>query len=499
MTLFPITCNLSLETVLKHLNLIEEVPDTVQPFQYEVIKNDTSVYFIKIFLQRPIVQPSVLNVTLSHLNGTMIVPQNFTPTEFERNEQDQIIEIVQISLAVLIGGSIMGTIALGASSIVWALVSYQQFVGYFIYINVLYPSQVETFLLMLQVSFWDYLPNPLAFVTEPLLKDLLENNKIESPKFHPPQKFMIYEKTSFFIENGGSIIITNIMLLIFLAVILNLKSLKRFQNRIFLKYLKVYLRWNVVTRTFLENGLPLGLAICLQLRIFIFDGPYLITCAVFTVISMLYMAIMISFMLRILYKRDNDLLKKGLIKRIYGTLHEGVILKKSTSKYFHIVILFRGLLLVCLISFFEDSPLIQIIPLIFFNVGLIYYMIREVPFEDKKFDVITKIKEVFILFGEIGIMMLVTKIENETHYEVVGWFIVVMLGCAFFIESGYVIILQIVEIKQIINHYMKMWKSFFAYLKSFCSSSAESELPEITTTRKKLKLPAPQKIRISSR
>ena len=505
MNFLPTTCDLSLQTILKYLNIIEEVPDTVQPFQFAVTKDYNNTYLVKLFSQRLITQPEILNVTLLHLNGTMIVPLNnveSVESEEQVNEGDktnQIIEIIQISLAVIIGGSIIGTIALGASSTVWSLVNFQQFIGYFIYINVHYPSQVEIFLSILQISFWDYLPNPLSIITEPLLGSFLDNNKIGLQKFQPPQKFVKYEKTSFFLEIGGSIILTNIILLVLLRVILSLKSLDRFQNKIFLKTVKVYLRWNVITRTFLENGLPLALAICLQLRILTFDGSYLLCCSILTIISIFYMIIMITFMIRVLYKRENILLKKGLIKRIYGTLHEGVILKKSTSKYFHIVILFRGLLLVCLISFFEDSPILQIIPLIFFNMGLIYYMIKEVDFEDKKLNVIIKVKEVLILFGEIGVMLLIPKTESDMYNEVVGWCIVGALGSGFFMELGYIIIIQIIGFKQIINHFVQLWKSFYSYMKSFCSSNVKVKVLEIRTARKKFKLSAPRLVRISSK
>jgi len=247
MTLLPLTCDLSLQTFLEYFNLTE-VPDTVQPFQFEITKNDTSTYFIKIIFQELINQTEILNISLSHLNGTIIIPPE--PIEIdepeeqpiERDETDQDFEIPQISLGVIIGGSIIGTIALGASATIWGLVSFQQFIGYFIYINVHYPSQVEVFLSMLQISLWDILPNPLSIITEPLLGSFLENNKIGTSKFQPPQKFVKYGETSFFIENGGSIILTNIILLISLKVILSLKSLERFQNRIFLKTIKVYLR-----------------------------------------------------------------------------------------------------------------------------------------------------------------------------------------------------------------------------------------------------------------
>jgi len=88
LTLLPLTCDLSLEAFLKHLNLTEEMIKTIQPFQYEVNKNDTSVYLIKIFLSE---QPSVLNITLSHLNGTIIIED--TEPEAQEDEAEQIGQI----------------------------------------------------------------------------------------------------------------------------------------------------------------------------------------------------------------------------------------------------------------------------------------------------------------------------------------------------------------------------------------------------------------------
>ena len=133
-------------------------------------------------------------------------------------------------------------------------------------------------------------------------------------------------------------------------------------------------------------------------------------------------------------------------------------------------------------------------------MGLIYYMIKEVSFEDKKFDVITKIKEILILFGEIGIMLLVPKSENKTYYEVVGWCIVGVLGFGFFMELGYIIIIQIVGFKQIVNHFVQLWKSFYSYMKSFCSSKTIVK-PKIikTKARKNVILATPQRVRISFR
>jgi len=468
----------------KYFRILEANLNTTQPFQFEVEKNDTSTYLIKILFQSPNLDNQTLDLELAHLNGSLFVPQKVIPiqvpedheeTEIHKDNEDAIFA-VQISLDVIIGGSIIGTIALSASSTVWAVISTQQFIGYFIYVNVLYPRKVEVFLLILQTSLWDSLPNPLSSITDSLLRSFLTNQHGLSPEYQPPLRFRMYDQTSFFIENGGGLIFTNLTLLIVLMITMLLKNMQRFQNRIFLKKIKVYLRWNGINRIFLENGIPLALAIFLQIRILSFNSAYLSISSLFTIISLGYMIAMIIFISRILFKRENDLLKKDLIKRIFGTLHEGIELNHSLSKYFHIIILFRGILLVFLVVFFEDYPLLQILPLIFFQIGLIYYMIKEVPFEDKKFNTITKIKEGLILLGEIGVIFLMFKSDNKEYYEIIGWVILIPFGIGFIIELGYVIILQIVEIKAIINQFVKLWRKFEIYLKSFCPPNKKKKL-----------------------
>ena len=43
---------------------------------------------------------------------------------------------------------------------------------------------------MLQALLWDSLPNPLSFITDPLLEKFLKEDTYSSSEFKPPQKFV---------------------------------------------------------------------------------------------------------------------------------------------------------------------------------------------------------------------------------------------------------------------------------------------------------------------
>jgi len=372
---------------------------------------------------------------------------------------------VTTTFSGILGGSLAGTLALGATANLWSIISFQQFVGYFIYINIEFPPHLEIFLIMLRSSIWDKLPNPAAYVTESLYNKILGDGF--DSDLYPPKRFAKYEVTSFFIENGSTILLTNLFLLFLLFIVLSLKRTEALKDNIILKILKVYLKWNIISRTFLENGIPLALAIFLQLKALSFDGTYFILCAIMTIIASVYFIVFIVFLFRVLYKRDDKLLQMKLIRRIFGTLYEGVVLK-NTAKYYHLIILIRGILVVFLVTMFDDFPTLQIIPLIFYNIGFVYYLFNSATIEDPKLNIIIRIKEMFILIGEIGILFLSFQTTSESYYKLLGWIVVGFLCSSLLIEVSYMIISQILGIKEI---YRKI-VSFYKRIKSMISNNS---------------------------
>lgn len=418
-------------------------------FSFQITKTSANNYLINLALDQSILEDTSLDLKLSYLAASLDVPKKFV-LDGTLKAIAAAVPTVTKGFSGMLGGSFVSTLALGATAGLWSIVSFQQFVGYFLFINVEYPPVVELFLSMLQVSFWDILPNPLATLTESLSADIIAQDKMAVTPYDPPKKFLKYEMNSFFIENGGAIIAVNLLLLVVLGQVLLLKRVKAWRKNFILVKLKVWIKWNLIARTFLENGIPLSLAVFLQLRIATFNHSYLIMCFVAAMISLLNICVFIIFFWRVLVQRNNEHLEKKMVQRMYGTLYEGVVLSKKTfAKYYNVVILVRGILLMCLITFFEASPVIQILPLIFFNLVLVIYMFKQVTFENKKLDYIVKLKEILVLFGEVGLLFLCFQVGSENYYKIVGYLIVSSLGIALAAEVGYMMILQICEIKSL--------------------------------------------------
>jgi len=224
------------------------------------------------------------------------------------------------------------------------------------------------------------------------------------------------------------------------------------------------LKWNMISRTFLENGIPLSLAVFLQLRIMAFDHLYLILCSVFALVSFFYTIGVTTILCFILKRKDNQQLKRTTTEEVYGTLYEGLILTGTGTKYYNIVILLRGILVVCLVAFWEAVPLFQIFPLVLFNVCLVYYLFKQVPFEDKKLSIIVRIKEILILLAECCIFCLLFRGGSESYYNLLGYLVLAFLSAGLAIEFSYMVILQIMELKNLPKNLKKFWqdmKEFF--------------------------------------
>jgi len=128
---------------------------------------------------------------------------------------------------------------------------------------------------------------------------------------------MKYEVSLFFIENSCSILFLNIFLLVLHSLVPFLKGKENIKNNLILKVVKVNLRWNVISRTFLENAIPLSLTIFLQPTALSFEGTYFTVCAIITVFAGVNSLVFILFLFGILANRDIKLLDKKLIRRIY--------------------------------------------------------------------------------------------------------------------------------------------------------------------------------------
>lgn len=442
--LFPNTCDLSVTTLKENLRASPISQDSFPAFSFEVRKLSRNLYSVDLVLEDSLLKAVELNVTLHYLSAIATVPKIFIQSTFLQELTKQV-PTIQIVLASVIGGSVAGTLLIGATGPLWTMISFQQFIRYFIYLNIDFPPQVEIFLQLPQPFNWSLIPNPLSYLNPDDDRRILAYD-ITSAEYQPPQKFVKYHQSSFFIENGATIILINISLFLLLLLILTLKKVSCFKNNSVLTKIKVMLRFNIIARVFLKNGIPLALAVFLQLRLADFSSAYLIQNNIFAIISVIYILLMTIFLFSKLHRRDNNHLEKDKIRRLYGTLYQGMVLKETQGKYYHFLIFFRGILLVFLLAIPYKLPPLQVVPLIFCNLLLVYYLFGKANFEDKLFDIINKVKEILILISEICILLLVLEVDSVSYYDLMGWIIVGVLGIGFITEFLYVIGLQIANV-----------------------------------------------------
>jgi len=344
------------------------------------------------------------------------------------------------------GTSLIGTLLLGTAASLWSFMSLIQFIGYFIYINVEYPYHTEMFFSMLDSSFWEHVPNIIALLFKSQFK--LTDEQIEE-YYSPPSKFRYRGKNSFFVENGVHIILANFLIWFVLQFVeaLRRKGQALVKNPI-LQAIKAMLKWNVVFRVFLENSVPLAFATFLQLKSLSFDEAHLGISSTLAILSCIYIITMVAYLVKVLYKRDDIQLKLKLTKKVYGTLYQGVTLQ-TKAKYYHIIILIRGLLSPVFIVLLSDLSVFSIFSLLVLNLGVLYYLFKEIKITDATLNIIIRLKELLIIIGELCIVLLYVQVQNESYYDAVGWFIVGSLGFAVVIDIGYLLILQVFGVKEI--------------------------------------------------
>jgi len=465
--LFPSSCSLSAQTVKNYLIGTQDSINDFPPYNFQITSTAANEYLAVLTFSSSITETSEFNVMLKYLTASLSVPQKILPSP-GLQELGEVAPALGSVVAGAMGASLLGTLLIGASGALWSLLSLAQFIGYFMYMNIEYPLQMNLFFEILGFTSWDFMPNPLEKMTEDMAGDVLDDN---DPRYLPPQKFIDNEVNAFFIENAAGIILVNMGLLFILWVLIKMQKSEKFQRNRLVKYLKDTLMWNAIMRTFLENSAPLMLGVFLQFRVFYFTKAYLVFCVLLALFSFFYFGAMIYFIVRTLHERTNNELQKEKVVETIGTLYEGLELTHKESKYYNLIILFRSVLLMFVISIFDSIPILQISALIPVNAGLIYFLYFKSAFEDKYLTKVNKIKECFILAAEIFILLLTFQGCSEAFYNVIGWFSVALLCTALLVELVYVLYIQIKEIKQIFRKVKNAWAIIVKWIKKQCAES----------------------------
>ena len=462
--LSPDSCDPGILFIRQNIIFSEEAVGSMPAYTWTISKTQHQSYLLTLILADTLLQPAKLLVTLQDLTAKIVVPRKYIPSSFLQSLSDAAPSI-KTALVSIVGGSLGGTIAVGATSALWSLISLQQTVGCFIYINVEYPYQTELLLrTLMQASVWEYLPNPVASITNKLAQGFLDPQSALGSKYRPPEKFERYEVVSYFVQNGATILLINLMLLLLLGSLSGLRLIPKLTSNRLLVKLTVALRWNMIARTFLENANPLFLAIFLQIRVVAFHGWYLIICNTFAAVAFLHCSVLLIGLVQVLAINDNNALKEETKKAMYDTLYEGIKLERS-GKYYYIMILLRDVMLGLLTVFLQTVPIVQVLLIIVYNIFFVYFIFRYTVFESRILHWIIRIRESLVLMSTCLIMCLFAESSRLVYYEAVGWLIVGAIGISIIIELCYVIGMQIYEIKQIYKMMVVGIKKVYSLLK----------------------------------
>jgi hypothetical protein len=231
----------------------------------------------------------------------------------------------------------------------------------------------------------------------------------------------------------------------------------------------------------------LALAMFLQFRTLSFEIKYLTACSILTLVTCVYFLTLSLFFFSVLLQRDSKHLEKDRVEKMWGALYEGMRVDNKFGKYYNLIILLRGVLLVMLVSFAEATPLLQIIPMIYFNAALVYHFFKkQTVYTDSKLNMINRVKEFLILVAEICILSLDCEVNSEKYYDLVGWIIVGSLATAIVSEFAYVLWIQIYNIKTIIINFIDLCKSIASWVRFQKSSQYKIKRTPQTKSDKKM-------------
>ena len=472
--LLPSSCDLDLATVQSNLHLTKESQTLPPSFSLQVSsKVQPNLYLVTLTFTSSVVLDTQLGLVLDNLKGVLFVPATLI-TSLELQKIADSAPLVGNALGGAQGVIAFSTTILGMSGFLWSSINFQQFVLYFKYLQISYPPQVDIFLSVFGYTSWTFLPNPLKPIIGRLSADIneIKGNPETSIIYQPPPKFVKDKIPTFFIETGTSILCLNIAALILIALFRLLRKCFALKRIRMLRFAYTSLRWNFILRLFLENGGPLALSTFLQFRKITFKNLYTSLSGALAMISVLYMCVMVQFIITILCKRSNKHLAKKKVMRIYGTLYGEVSLTSSGAKYYHLLIFFRTILITFLTAFLDSMPLIQVVPLIVYNSGLVYYLFTRKIFESFVANVISRLKEIIILSTEVCVFFLCFAYVEEKYFQIFGWMIVLNLCLATLIEVTYLIVTQIggliIMVKKMII------RCTWLYERTFKKSSADT-------------------------
>ena len=164
LSLHPSSCDLSQSAVQQNLMAATQTKANLPPFSLQVSKTGSGLYVMDLLLDDNLLKKTALDLTLYSLKAGDYVPRIFIP-DATLLPIAKYATTAKLTITAYLGATFPGTILLHVTSALWSFVSFQQFVSYFVFINMAFPFQVNLFFSFTQPQVWDFVPNPLLSLT----------------------------------------------------------------------------------------------------------------------------------------------------------------------------------------------------------------------------------------------------------------------------------------------------------------------------------------------
>lgn len=372
----------------------------------------------------------------------------------EQKEQVENLEKVQSNVATTLVISTSSLSILQTLNIFWLMVDAMQIANFFLYINVFYPSNLQTYLKILSSANLNFIPNPFPSGTndeDPEKKFKIFGNKIVDQR--APLRFESLEKTSLFLKNSGlQVVILGITWLFYLLIILATEYIKK--NKIVSSWSAHVnkIREKLEFGWFIQIHLMIMLEFCLgcflQIRNISGDNSTNIASAFLSLITLLYISLFLFQIVRVVNSKKKVVLEDKEFKRKYDILFEEYQKFKFMQRNYPAIVLIKKYLMVFSIVILHDYPVVELTALFAIFVGNLIILVVARPFKRKLTNAIMIFTElVFIII--LALVSFIFSLDYKTNDMVVvpveivntkimyGWIIIALFS---FILALYLVV-----------------------------------------------------------
>ena len=430
-------------------------------------------------------QDDEIPLTVDLMDSQFVIISGQTTLPPVKVLSEGLVEVIDKGTTVIVGTVVTAAIASTAPMVLtgnlamfWGLLDIMQIVSLMIYINAPYPFHVEIFFDKMTIAQLDFLPNWIDDLTVALLESLGQIVEFEIVDQTAPYRFDLKGKTSSFLENGGSMLSFQLMLVMISAVVSILRKLlanssQKLAN--FMGRIEKLLDINFFIRGFYGVALPLAMAVQLQFVNINGSNAVNIVSAVLAFIAFIYMAIVTYYVFRIsrsIRKEVKDKDIKQVVSR-FSSVFEGLIPKEKWGAYYTFATFMKKYIIVYFLVFFQSVNVIQILCLTALYLMNSYILWKHRVWKLKRQHIVANLSEIFLLLAHILVAFYILEIvtSGQGRY-VTGWMVITLIILTIMINMILIIYEQILNWQEVVVQFKKLW----VRLKNVCKDRQTSKI-----------------------